>query len=193
MTLPLPGPVAESCDKRNKPVKFIYGRAIFAVKEFDTRIGDIKTVANFPVHFDSKDTGKPSSDAEAVVQLIFNELKVECCVMYNPSTGKECGFTASKNGTSMCFAEERLDVGSASLNEEAEINLEELDSNIPEEDNEERGTYVGAATFANVFGLRTCFDQTWNVVHFSNCGSLDGNDIVKQLLMVILQPVDWLV
>ena len=81
--------------------------------------------------------------------------------MYNPSTSKECGFTASKNGTSMCFAEEILDVASASLNEEAQSNPEELDSNIPEEDNEERGTYVGAATFANVFRLRTCFvEQT---------------------------------
>ena len=39
----------------------------------------------------------------------------------------------------MCFAEEILDVASASLNEEAETNPEELDSNIPEEDNEERG------------------------------------------------------
>ena len=47
--------------------------------------------------------------------------------MYNPSTGKECGFTAGKNGTSMCFAEEILDVASPSLNEEAETNPEELD------------------------------------------------------------------
>ena len=119
--------------------------------------------------------------------------KLKCGVMYNPSTSKECGFTASKNGTSMCFAEEILDVASASLNEEAQSNPEELDSNIPEEDNEERGTYVGAAISANVFLLRTRFDQTWNVVYFSNCGSLDGDDIVKQLLTVILQPVIWLV
>ena len=49
-----------------------------------------------------KDAGKPSSDADAAVQLIFDELKVKCSVMYNPSTVKECGFTASKNGTSMC-------------------------------------------------------------------------------------------
>ena len=66
----------------------------------------------------------------------------------------------------MCFAEEILDVASASLNEEAQTNPEELDSNISEDDNEERGTYVGAATFANVFRLRTCFDQTWNVAYF---------------------------
>jgi hypothetical protein len=85
----------------------------------------------------------------------------------------------------MCFAEEILDVASASLNEEAETNTEEQDSNTVEDDEEERGTYVGAATFANVFRLRTCFNQTWNVAYFFNCGSLDGDDIVKQLLMVI--------
>jgi hypothetical protein len=31
-----------------------------------------------------KEAGKTSSDAEAVVQLIFDELKVKCGVMYNP-------------------------------------------------------------------------------------------------------------
>ena len=62
------------------------------------------------------------------MQLIFDELKVKCGVMNNPSAGKECGFTAGKNGTSMmCFAEEILDVASPSLNEEAETNPEILD------------------------------------------------------------------
>ena len=31
-----------------------------------------------------KKAGKSSSEAEAVVQLIFDELKVKCGVMYNP-------------------------------------------------------------------------------------------------------------
>ena len=45
--------------------------------------------------------------------------------------------------------------------------------------------HVGAATHANVFRLRTPKNKTWNVAYFLNCGSLDGQELIHQLLLVI--------
>ena len=56
--------------------------------------------------------------------------------MCNPKTGKETGFTASKNKRSTCFAEETLDVAKEILNEEVDSNLDEKDTSIAEEKNE---------------------------------------------------------
>ena len=51
----------------------------------------------------------------------------------------------------MCFAEEILDAANASLNEEADTNLDEQEKSITEEENE-TSRHVGAATFANFLG-----------------------------------------
>ena len=47
-------------------------------------------------------------------------------------------------------------------------------------------SYVGVATMVNVFCLRTAFNQTWNVAYYFNCGSLDGDELLRQLIIVII-------
>ena len=34
--------------------------------------------------------------------------------------------------------------------------------------------------------MRAAFNQTWNVGYFFNCGSLDGDEVLRQLLIVII-------
>ena len=60
--------------------------------------------------FDAMNTGKSTSEEETAVQIIFDEMQLKCGVAYNPMTGKESGFTASKNGRTMNFAEEILSI-----------------------------------------------------------------------------------
>ena len=38
----------------------------------------------------------------------------------------------------------------------------------------------------NIFRLRTAFNQTWNVAYYFNCGSLDGDELLRQLIIVII-------
>ena len=38
----------------------------------------------------------------------------------------------------------------------------------------------------NIFRLRTAFNQTWNVAYYFNCGSLDGDELLRQLITIII-------
>ena len=113
---------------------------------------------------------------ETAVQIIFDEIKVRSGVVYNPKTGKESGFTASKNGATINFAEEIITLAEASLGDGVS---EDLCSEVGKD------PYIEAATSANVFRLRTGRNETWNVAFYFNSGSLTGDDLVKQILTVI--------
>eukprot|EP00536_Pseudo-nitzschia_multiseries_P008597 jgi/Psemu1/20791/gm1.20791_g len=76
---------------------------------------------------------------EMFVQIIFDETKDRCGVAYNPITGKETGFTASKNGTTLSFAGEILSIVEDNLSgEEARTNIEK-----------DKDPYFEPATYAN--------------------------------------------
>ena len=49
----------------------------------------------------------------------------------------------------------------------------------------DKNPYVAAASHANVYRLRTGRNETWNVAYFFNDGSLDAEDLLQQLLIVI--------
>ena len=121
--------------------------------------------------------GNKSRKEEIVVQVIFDEIKIQCGVGYNAKTGKEIGFTSSKNGKMMNFAEEILKIAKESCS---------MDDDTIRNEDEELEKYVDAATYANVWRLRTYDNRTWNVGYFFNSGSLDSDDLVKQLLIVLL-------
>ena len=55
------------------------------------------------------------SNEQIEAQIIYDELKIKCGIAYNPKTGTPTGITASKNGKSMCFAEEILDLANDSI------------------------------------------------------------------------------
>ena len=103
-----------------------------------------------------------------MAQVIFDELKIKCGVVYNPKTGIPTGITASKNNKSMCFAEEILDLANDSLIlstpdiDTTEQSLEKDDLNKVNNDTnlESDKTYLGVATMVNIFRLRTAFNQT---------------------------------
>ena len=106
------------------------------------------------------------------IQLIFDEIKIRCGVAYNASTGKEIGFTSSKAAKSLKFVDEILSFIKESNNgEETETSLEY---------NEDR-----AATYANVWRIRTYRNETWNVGYFYNDGYLDSDELLKQLLIIL--------
>jgi len=44
--------------------------------------------------------------------------------------------------------------------------------------------YNGAATHVNVFRARTTRNETWNLAYFLSCGSLDGDELVRQIILV---------
>eukprot|EP00536_Pseudo-nitzschia_multiseries_P009562 jgi/Psemu1/23564/gm1.23564_g len=88
---------------------------------------------------------------------------------------KETGFTASKNGTTLSFAEEILSIVEDSLNGEEATTTSEKD----------KDPYFEPATYVNVFRARTARNQTFNVAYFFNSGSLDADDVLRQLLHVI--------
>ena len=140
------------------------------------RGGEESNAAVFAAQFADALKGENQTQHEVIVQIIFDELKVKCGVAYNPKTGKEYGFTASKSGRSMSFADEILSIAETSLTAESE-----------EEDLVEVGKepYVGASTYANVFKLRTARNKTWTLAYYFNTGSLDGDDVIKQLLDVL--------
>ena len=107
------------------------------------------------------------------IQLIFDEIKIRCGVAYNASTGKEIGFTSSKAAKSLKFVDEILSFIKESDNgEETETSLEY---------NEDRT----AATYANVWRIRTYRNETWNVGYFYNDGYLDSDELLKQLLIIL--------
>ena len=60
---------------------------------------------------------------------------------------------------------------------------EDKDSTFPDKD--KNSNYNGAATHVNVFRARTTRNETWNLAYFLNCGSLDGDELVRQILLVI--------
>ena len=93
------------------------------------------------------------------------------------TTGKEIGFTSSKNEKMMNFAEEILTIAkeSCSVDDGTIWNKDEI-----------FGKYVDAATYGNVSRLRTYENRIWNVGYFFNSGSLDSDDLVNQLLIVLL-------
>ena len=47
-------------------------------------------------------------------------------------------------------------------------------------------SYMCVATMVNIFRLKTAFNQTWNVAYYFNCGSLDGDELLRQLTTVII-------
>eukprot|EP00536_Pseudo-nitzschia_multiseries_P010146 jgi/Psemu1/25142/gm1.25142_g len=140
------------------------------------RGGDGAHAVHFSAQFaDALQGRKEPVKGEMFVQIIFDEIKVRCSVAYNPITGKETGFTASKNGTTLSFAEEILSIVEDNLSgEEATTTIEK-----------NKDPYFEPATYANVFRARTARNQTFNVAYFFNSGSLDGDDVLRQLLHVI--------
>ena len=73
-------------------------------------------VARFAAQFvDVMKSRKNYSNETIEAQIIYDELKIKCGIAYNPKTGIPTGITASKNGKSMCFAEEILDLANDSI------------------------------------------------------------------------------
>eukprot|EP00536_Pseudo-nitzschia_multiseries_P007553 jgi/Psemu1/18199/gm1.18199_g len=110
---------------------------------------------------DALQNKKKSEDIEPEVQLMFDEIKLKSGVWFNCVTNDIYGFAASKNAN-------------------------KRDCN-PDDENrlEDTHEYIGAALYANVYRARTATNQTHNVAYFLNCGSLDGDSILKQILHVI--------
>ena len=50
---------------------------------------------------------------------------------------------------------------------------------------ENDSSYMSAASYANVFRVRTEKNHAWNVAYFLNDGTLDGDTLIKQILYVI--------
>ena len=111
---------------------------------------------------------------------MFDEIKVRSGVAYNPKNGKTMGFTSSKNGRNMSFAEEIMDLANSSVCSSADD-----DNSFSNKELEQSQHYVGAATYCNIWRARTDYNQTYNVGYFFSCGDMDGDDVVKQLLQVI--------
>ena len=161
-------------------------------------------VARFAAQFlDVMKSRKNYSNEQIEAQIIYDELKIKCGIAYNPKTGIPTGITASKNGKSMCFAEEILDLANDSIvlpvtddnpgtaDNTAESPRENIvvDNLSATEDDSELNSeksYLGVATMVNIFRLRTAFNQTWNVAYYFNCGSLDGDELLRQLIIVII-------
>ena len=162
-------------------------------------------VARFAAQFvDVIKSRKKYSNIKIEAQIIYNELKIKYGIAYNPNTGIATGITASKNGASMCFAEEILDLANDSIvlpvtddnpsttDNTAESPTEniEVDKFNADEDTtsevDSKKSYLGVATMVNIFRLRTAFNQTWNVAYYFNCGSLDGDELFRQLITVII-------
>ena len=139
-------------------------------------------------------SSRKNKEEEIVAQVIFDELKIKCGVVYNPKTGIPTGITASKNNKTKCFVEKILDLANDSLVlstpeiDTTDQSLEKEASNKLDDDtnSESDKTYLGVATMVNIFRLRTAFNQRWNVGYFFNCGSLDGDEVLRQLLIVII-------
>ena len=127
-------------------------------------------------------------DRTTPVQLMFDEIKLKCGIWFNCTTNEIYGLTPTKNATSLNFAEEIEAMAEECITEDNESpnvgpidNLDDVCVNLDDEET----SYVGAASKANVFRARTGKNQSWNIAYFLNCGSLDGDTIVKQILHVI--------
>eukprot|EP00536_Pseudo-nitzschia_multiseries_P005420 jgi/Psemu1/12527/gm1.12527_g len=141
------------------------------------RGGDGAHAVQFSAQFsDALQDRKEPVKGEMFVQIIFDEIKVRCGVVYNQITGKETGFTASKNGATLSFAEEILSI--------VEDNLSGKEATTTSE--KDKDPYFEPATYAKVFRARTARNQTFNVAYFFNSGCLDGDDVLRQLLHVIV-------
>ena len=119
-------------------------------------------------------------------------------IVYNPKTGITMGITTSKNGKSMCFAEEILDLTNDSIvllvtddnPSTADNTVESPTENIvvdkfnAAEDaskSDSEKSYMGVATMVNIFRLMTVFNHTWNVAYYFKCGSFDGKDLIETI------------
>ena len=145
------------------------------------RGGDGCHAVRFASQFvDAMKSGVRSGQIQPPVQLIFDEIKIKCGVAYNASTGKETGFTASKNQNSMNFAAEILamvvdanPVGSDNSEEKNDGGNENEDeaegNNCPDPSGaDDEGSSLpnlfvprmAAATDANVWRFQTGVNQT---------------------------------
>ena len=147
---------------------------------FEVEVAVVCCVVKFAAQFvDVMRSSRKNKEEVIVAQVIFDELKIKCGVVYNPKTAIPTGITASKNNKSICFVEEILDLANDSLIlstpdiDTTDQSLEKDDSNKLDDDTnlESDKTYLGVATRVNIFWLRTAFNQTWNVGYFFNCGS----------------------
>jgi len=129
------------------------------------------------------------TDKKVPVQILFDEIKLRSGVWYNCNTKVVHGFAASKNGTTISFAEEILSMASDYISDSDSPSPEEANPSSPDNDStspdkDKSSNYNGAATHANVFRARTTQNETWNLAYFLNCGSLDGDELVRQILLV---------
>ena len=122
------------------------------------------------------------------VQVLFDEIKLKCGIWFNCTTNDIYGLTPSGHATSLNFAEEVVSLFTESITEDNLLpddntnNIAMSSSNLSTEND---SSYMSAASYANVFRVRTEKNHAWNVAYFLNDGTLDGDALIKQILYVI--------
>ena len=103
------------------------------------------------------------------IQVLFDEIKLKCGIWFNCTTNDIYGLTPSGNTTSLNFAEKVV-----SMCKECIIDSNSIPNDNTKEDTaassnlntENDSSYMSAASYANVFQIRTDKNHAWNVAFF---------------------------
>ena len=137
---------------------------------------------------DILEANRSMKEGTPTVQVLFDEIKLKCGIWFNCTTNNIYGLTPSGHATSLDFAEEVVSLFKESITEEKLIPNDNKNNNTTPSSNLNTGNNLSdmsAASYANVFQVKTEKNHAWNVAFSPNDGTLDGDTLTKQIVYVI--------